>query len=73
MLIMQTLPNSGRTSRLLSHFLTPINVTTLVADHDSVHRLYHMSYLLICERLRMVELDDYNILQHDHLVENRLS
>jgi hypothetical protein len=28
---------------------------------------------LICERLRMVELDDYSILQLGHLVRGRLS
>jgi hypothetical protein len=32
-----------------------------------------MSYQLICERLRMVELDDCSFLQLEHLVKNNLS
>jgi hypothetical protein len=32
-----------------------------------------MSYQLISERLRMVELDDYSILQLGHLVRSRMS
>jgi hypothetical protein len=31
-----------------------------------------MSYHLSCERHRMAELDDYNILQPEHLVGSRL-
>jgi hypothetical protein len=39
------------------------HITTLVAHHGFDRRSYHMSYLLICERLHMVELDDCSILQ----------
>jgi hypothetical protein len=76
-------PNSGRTSqlrlmsRLQPHFLTLVdimtlvNITTPITHHDFDWTACHMSYQLICERLRMVELDDRNILQLKHLVRSR--
>jgi hypothetical protein len=55
------IPNSSRTSRLRSHFPTPVNITTLVVspDSDRASQLWpmsvpcRMSYQLIYERLRM--------------------
>jgi hypothetical protein len=50
-----------------------VDVTIPVAHHGSGRRAYRMSYQLICERLRMVELDDCSILQLGHLVGSRMS
>jgi hypothetical protein len=72
-------PNFGHISRLLSTSqLRSMSwlwsyLSTPVMHHGSGWRACHMSYLLICERLRMVELDDYNILQIEHLVGSRSS
>jgi hypothetical protein len=64
----------NRISRLQSHFLTPsVDVTTWVISLDVGRWACHMSYQLICERLRMVELDDCNILQLKHLVGSNFS
>jgi hypothetical protein len=45
---------------------------TLVTRHGSGQSVYRMSYQLTCERLRMVELDDYIVLYLKHLVESRM-
>jgi hypothetical protein len=80
--------DSGQKIWLRSYILTPVDVTTPVVYPDSGcrsccmtpviypnsdHRSCRMSYLLICERLCMIELDDYNILQLKHLVKSILS
>jgi hypothetical protein len=44
-----------------------------MVHHGSGRRAYRMSYQLICERLRMVELDDCNILPLGHLVVSKMS
>jgi hypothetical protein len=54
--------DSSHISWLRSHFSTLVNVTTPIAHHDSGQRACRMSYLLICERLHLVELDDRRIL-----------
>jgi hypothetical protein len=41
--------------------------------HGSGQLACHVSYQLICERLRMVELDDCSVLQLEHLVRSNLS
>jgi hypothetical protein len=48
-------------------------ILTLVVHHGSGWRACRLSYQLICERLRMVELDDSSILELKHLVGRRLS
>jgi hypothetical protein len=48
--------DSGWNTRLWSHVMTP------VAHHGFGRRSYRMTYLLICEKLHMVKLDDYSIL-----------
>jgi hypothetical protein len=65
--------DSSHISPLWLHFLTAINIMTLVVYPDSSCRSWRMPYLLICERLHMVELDDYNILQLKHSVRSRSS
>jgi hypothetical protein len=70
------MPKSGRKRRLQSEDVTLVVCPTPTRRHDSGrtsqlpvahhgfdHRSYHMSYLLVCERLHMVELDDCSILQ----------
>jgi hypothetical protein len=47
---------------LRSHLSTPVDVTTLVTHHGSGQCVCRMYYQIVCERLCMVELDDYNIL-----------
>jgi hypothetical protein len=64
--------DSGRISRLRSHFLTPFDVMTLVVLHGFSRWACRMFYHLNCKRLRMVGLDDNNILQLGHLVGSRL-
>jgi hypothetical protein len=70
--------DSDRISRLRSHFLTPVDVTTSDVSTDSgcASWLRSMSVPPILppqrERLRMARLDDCSILQPEHLVENRL-
>jgi hypothetical protein len=49
-------------ARLRSEDATPVVCLTLVALHSSDPRSYNISYLLICERFHMVELDDCNII-----------
>jgi hypothetical protein len=73
------IPDFGQTTRLRSYAqlkskdatlvlcLTLIMYLTPVVHQGSGRRLYRMSYLLICERLCMVELDDFNILQYEPL------
>jgi hypothetical protein len=59
------------TSQLRSHIIT------LVIHPDSGRNSQLWLYLMItsscCVRLLMIKLDDYSILQHDHLVRSRLS
>jgi hypothetical protein len=55
------MPDSSRKKWLWSYILTPVALPDFGRRHDSDCRSCRMSYLLICERLRMVELDDCNI------------
>jgi hypothetical protein len=68
--------DSSHISRLVSHFLTPVDVTTSVistnssrimtpvdeSHHDSGWWACRMSYHLCCERIFMAGLDDCSIL-----------
>jgi hypothetical protein len=71
--------DSGQKMRLRSKdatsvvCLTPVRRCDFDCMSDSNRRSYRMSYLLVCERLCMFELDDCNILQCDHLDGNKLS
>jgi hypothetical protein len=67
------IPNSGHISQHRSHFLTSVDIMTPVVHHSSGRWACHKSYQLICERLRMVELDDCSTLQLEHLVGSNLS
>jgi hypothetical protein len=65
--------DSGRKIWLWSYIPTPINVTTPVAHYGSGRGASRMSYQLICKRLRMVQLDNCNILWLEHLGGSNLS